>query len=643
MKKITTLVIALIMCISLFSFVANAAEFKFTDVPESEWYHGDVKSAVEMGLINGKSETIYAPEDNLTYAEAIKLAACMHQLYMDGVVTLKNGDPWYQTYVDYCFNNNIINTEYDYDAKATRSGYMVIFANALPDEALAKINSVPDNSIPDVPSTRAYAPAVYKLYRAGILQGSDAEHNCKPSDNIKRSEVAAILSRMMDETKRVKFSMGEEEEETTEEEKTEEKDETEEEVNPEDKNESEEEVKPEDKDESEEEAKPEDKDESEEEAKPGDKDESEEEEPEEEDAIAIKTQPANAEVTAGNKIDISVEATGGAGGYIYQWQLKNGAAWSTFNEGLHGAAGIKTQTLSLTPTEAGTIEVRCIVSDKDGNPVVSDAAVITVKAATTGGGIKDKYEQGENEELKNEDFAMTIDGVYNIENRGIVLTGYVSAGKVNVGDTVYLNDADGKYVATTTVKAIEMFRKLIDESKKGDKPGINVDLDVETYKAMDLNGYVLSATKGSSSLGTRPSTGRPSTEVSRPLPVETNPLTITSQPKDSSGSVGIFRLDVEVEGGKAPYTYQWQRYVTITIGNRKTSKYANMVDSEGTVRGATTANLMISVTELGTYKYKCVITDADGNSVTTDEAVITVNSESTGGRVSIPSSGKTDY
>lgn len=74
--------------------------------------------------------------------------------------------------------------------------------------ALPEINSVPDNSIPDVPVTRAYAPEVYKLYRAGILQGSDAEHSCKPLDNIKRGEVTAILTRMMDNTKRVRFSIG---------------------------------------------------------------------------------------------------------------------------------------------------------------------------------------------------------------------------------------------------------------------------------------------------------------------------------------------------------------------------------------------------------------------------------------------------
>ena len=51
----------------------------------SDWFYNDVKTAVELGLVNGRSETTYAPSDNLTYAEAIKLAACMNQLYTKGV------------------------------------------------------------------------------------------------------------------------------------------------------------------------------------------------------------------------------------------------------------------------------------------------------------------------------------------------------------------------------------------------------------------------------------------------------------------------------------------------------------------------------------------------------------------------------
>ena len=233
MKKIFTSVVVL-MLISCFAI--SICAMTFTDVPENAWYYEDVDNAVRLGIINGKSGDTFAPNDNLTYAEAIKLAACMHQLYDMGTVHLVSvGSPWYQTYVDYCVKNGIITKEraevYSYNEKATRAGYMEIFANALPDEALKVINNVPDDSIPDVPSSKAYAEGVYKLYRAGILQGVDAEHNCKPLDNIKRSEVAAIITRMMNERMRVSFGMGEEEkpEEKTEEPKEEPKGEVKEE------------------------------------------------------------------------------------------------------------------------------------------------------------------------------------------------------------------------------------------------------------------------------------------------------------------------------------------------------------------------------------------------------------------------------
>ncbi len=192
---------------------AFAEGLNFTDVAESDWYYNDVKSAVELGLVNGKSDTEYAPNDNLTYAEAIKLAACMNQLYVEKAITLAPGTPWYQTFVDYCTEKGITTKAYDYTAYATREGYMEIFANALPSEGLAEINYIPDGAIPDVPATSEYAAGIYKLYRAGILAGVDAAHNCNPTANITRAEVAAILTRMMNADKRVAFDMGEKPEE----------------------------------------------------------------------------------------------------------------------------------------------------------------------------------------------------------------------------------------------------------------------------------------------------------------------------------------------------------------------------------------------------------------------------------------------
>ena len=214
MKKVLSFILCITMILSLSSVTFAEHYSKFTDVKPDSWYYEDVDNAVRLGIINGKSETTYCPNDNLTYAEAYKLAACMHQLSVNGKVTLKNSDPWYAEYVEYCCINGIygsyedLSEDIDMNQKITRSGYMGIFANALPDDRLPVINYIPDGAIPDVSSQAKFAPGVYKLYRAGILQGSDDAHNCKPYDNIKRSEVAAILSRMMDKTKRVRFDMG---------------------------------------------------------------------------------------------------------------------------------------------------------------------------------------------------------------------------------------------------------------------------------------------------------------------------------------------------------------------------------------------------------------------------------------------------
>ena len=105
MKKILALFLALVMCLG--SISAFAASKNFTDVKSSDWFYNDVKTAVELGLVNGKSESTYAPNDNLTYAEAIKLAACMHQLYTTGKISFGTGNPWYVPYADYCKTKKI--------------------------------------------------------------------------------------------------------------------------------------------------------------------------------------------------------------------------------------------------------------------------------------------------------------------------------------------------------------------------------------------------------------------------------------------------------------------------------------------------------------------------------------------------------
>ena len=153
-KRALSLLLAVLMLVTVLPVMASAANLPFTDVPASAWYYNDVKTAYESGLLNGKTASSFAPEDNLTYAEAVKLAAAMNQKYLTGSVTLTNGSPWYQSYVDYCKAQGIIVRDYDWTAPATRAGYIEIFARALPESALGPINTIADNAVPDVPGRR---------------------------------------------------------------------------------------------------------------------------------------------------------------------------------------------------------------------------------------------------------------------------------------------------------------------------------------------------------------------------------------------------------------------------------------------------------------------------------------------------------
>ncbi|MBR7081663.1 MAG: S-layer homology domain-containing protein [Oscillospiraceae bacterium] len=215
--KLLSVVLVLAMVAGLLSTAVFAAPITFTDVKEGSWYYNDVQKAVDTGLINGYPDNTFGPDKNMTYAEAIKLAAVMHKLAASGSAEFETGSPWYKPYADYAKEAGIISKDYDWNKNATRAGYMEIFANAIPEKptnsdikALEKINNIPDNSIPDVSMSHPQAASIYKLYRAGVLQGNNAtEHLCNPDANIKRSEVAAVLTRMMNASARISFSMSE--------------------------------------------------------------------------------------------------------------------------------------------------------------------------------------------------------------------------------------------------------------------------------------------------------------------------------------------------------------------------------------------------------------------------------------------------
>ena len=209
-KKILSLLLALTLLCGLMP-AALAAESmdnfgtaqtypagKFTDVADSAWYAESVKTAYELGLVQGSSETTFNPDGNITIGSTIALAARLHSIYTTGSADFTQGDPWYQVYVDYAVDNGIITAGQfsDYNANATRRQFAGILSKALPEEELGAINEVEEGDIPDLTAGSTNYEEIYMLYRAGVLTGSDKYGTFAPETTIGRSSVAAIVARM---------------------------------------------------------------------------------------------------------------------------------------------------------------------------------------------------------------------------------------------------------------------------------------------------------------------------------------------------------------------------------------------------------------------------------------------------------------
>ena len=180
-------------------FKTDDVVFPFRDIPSTAWYRQDVEAAYQSGLINGKTADTFEPEANITFAEVIKLAACMHQLYHDGEVSLEVGAvDWYSTYMEYALEKGIITEDLtdNADTVASREEFVNIFYGAIPESNYIIINDVVDDAIPDVKLANRFAARIYAFYRAGILVGSDTQGTFNPYSAIQRSEVAAIMTRL---------------------------------------------------------------------------------------------------------------------------------------------------------------------------------------------------------------------------------------------------------------------------------------------------------------------------------------------------------------------------------------------------------------------------------------------------------------
>lgn len=186
-------------------------------MPAGSKWSDNVRAVYEMGLMTGVTDTRFDPDGNLTVAQAVAMACRLHDFYCGEEPALPasgaaGADAWYQPYVSYAESHGFVDfggyTSGElFTGNIDRGAFAGLFWAALPDEALAPVNSVEDGAIPDVSLGMNYTEAVYTLYRAGILTGNDSKGTFTPDSHITRGAAAAIISRMADPSLRKSLTL----------------------------------------------------------------------------------------------------------------------------------------------------------------------------------------------------------------------------------------------------------------------------------------------------------------------------------------------------------------------------------------------------------------------------------------------------
>jgi len=175
-------------------------DLPYTDVSLTDWFYQGAAFMYNNKLVAENDSKLFDPEKELTYADAVKLACAVYQL--DRNINPSDN----ASYMAYALEIGII--QVDLSAKAdnaiSREDFVDILYNAMPKEKYGEINKLDGGAIPDVKDNEK----ILTFYRAGILTGCDNSGVFNPKSNIKRSEAATIIARMLDNAAKQKFELG---------------------------------------------------------------------------------------------------------------------------------------------------------------------------------------------------------------------------------------------------------------------------------------------------------------------------------------------------------------------------------------------------------------------------------------------------
>ena len=175
----------------------------FNDVKD-HWAKDYIMELYEAGVINGVSETEFAPNDSISREAFLTMLirALGNELDTDydAVFDDVKPDDWYYQYVMEAFNMGIVNgtsvTEFGTGSNISRQDLCTMIARALEAKGI-EIDAETTEEFADTIAIEIYAKdAVYGLKNLGIINGKD-NNNFDPRGVATRAEAAKIMSGLL--------------------------------------------------------------------------------------------------------------------------------------------------------------------------------------------------------------------------------------------------------------------------------------------------------------------------------------------------------------------------------------------------------------------------------------------------------------
>ena len=200
------LIPTLLLSFSASAAVAESPVDRFTDL-KHDWSYEPITWCVENGLMNGMSETRFAPKGTVTRAQFITVLCRIAEQFgynMNGYVCadrltdIKSSD-WYAKSVTWGYKNGIVKGISAHffapNATLTRQDMATLLCRFLENYLLYDLDPYGAERFDDYKKIASYAKdAVMKLASAGLLRGSAGCFD--PKNTTTRAEMAAVLQRL---------------------------------------------------------------------------------------------------------------------------------------------------------------------------------------------------------------------------------------------------------------------------------------------------------------------------------------------------------------------------------------------------------------------------------------------------------------